>query len=311
MNTDRKSGRPSFARGRSPEVHFECLHKVQSDTTERNLRARRCWLEDNRPVEPTTSFAHFARFPDKDEQSEAWQASIHRAVWEGIKENSGIIPDEHKSWKDYAAATLSAQARLQIENLKWIVQEGYADAIEVLASLALDTVKALNELALNQSYTSGFRPFARNQITWPVFKSPHTAFGEQESDYFKALEVGADHPWKIEQFAKWDPEDEAGKLAVESYDEINRARRLPTLIFLQGAACPTWKRSALELPPFSRERHVVLEWFNVARQYFLLHPGKLRLLKVPASKRKRRGISSHAFTMLREKYLSMAGLNKT
>jgi hypothetical protein len=312
MNAAEKLPRRSFARHRSPDAHRQRLiQKIVSNMTERNQRTRQRWLEANRPVEPKESFLEFSSVPNRHDQREQWQAYIHRAVWETIKGNSGFVPDENKTWKEYAAEVLSAQTRLEIENLKWIVQERYPNAIEALAALALDTAKTLNRLALNESHTSRLRGFARKQIAWPVFKSPHRYFSQEESLYFNALEVGADDPRKIEQFARWNPNDEAGKLALESYDEINRARQYPILILLQGSACPAWKRAALNLPPFSQEKQVVLKWFNVAKEYFQLHSEKLDLLQIPASKRKTAGISSHAFTILREKYLSMAGFNKT
>jgi hypothetical protein len=262
----------------------------------RREEARQAWLEVNEPQAPGSIGAP--------------EAELHRTVWGAINGRPDFIPDPTKSWKDYVAEIVSQRAEEAMHLLAGEAERGNRDAATAFAMITVRLVGKLNALA--DSTPDALKSFARSQISWPVLKSPHRHFTQQEDDYFRALGVGQDAPWKTDESADWSPHDPAGKLAVEICRELNDVQRNWRFI---GSFRPLadWESLAAKLPRFSGKTAAVAQWERAVRAFAKAHPEKLPPLnkRVPKSKRRRDGgISSHVFTMLKDKLRSMAGLNK-
>lgn len=222
-------------------------------------------------------------------------------------------PAPRTTWRDYAIEALQHQMKTASGHLKRLGRGGDSSAAIVLAKHSVESVQFLNSAARQDGFAKLLLPFSRRQIAWPCFKSPHRQFFQDEERLLDILQVAQGDARLIAENSNWNPNDAAGRVAMRVWQLLSAWRNEDSKIYFRPL--DEWSSSAAKLPRFNSNEQAVLAWFELAKAYIKAHPDEfddaMRAIPIPRSKRPKGGaISSHAFTMLREKFRSMAGFNK-
>ncbi len=282
--------------------------RALSEAWEADAAVRQKWLDDNKPrflnlLNPTSS-----------------EPELHRLVWETIKDSSFLIPKPGTSWRDYAAPVLRSRLSRVLYHLTPLAIAGDKEAVEALASAAIEAVAVISNLA--QTKPELLRPFARKQRRWPVFKSTHLYFGEDEDAVMKLLDKlqqGEDCPIKIAG-GRWNPKDTLGEIALKIFDRFEATRVSQKLFPLIHSS--HFDSKIFGLSDFGPTTWPL--WAEVAESYVKAHYSSPRaieflnaLLDNSQSKRdptrsrlRKTRINPEVFHRLRDRLRSMAGENK-
>ncbi len=264
---------------------------------------------------------------------EAWLESNSPSILEYIRRSSRTLelrqftvnclrrqtfwrPALNTTWRDYAAEAASMSLNEPLRYLKELAFSGDARAVKSFCDLALNCTKELAELT--QLQLAKVQSFAHEQRYWPVLKSWHPRFDTDHKAVLLQLELGINNPLNIVK-GKWDPKDDVGKIAMQLWDQFEYLRTLDV-----PWGYESWTRAesrARGLPEFNAETWPM--WAEVAeehiRESYKEREDIKRLnLMVKASSRRipsykinsMQHINSHFFTMLKDKFRSMAGCNR-
>ena len=224
-----------------------------------------------------------------------------------------VLPAPRTTWRDYAIEALQHQMKTASGHLKRLGRGGDSSAAIVLAKHSVESVQFLNSAARQDGFAKLLLPFSRRQIAWPCFKSPHRQFFQDEERLLDILQVAQGDARLIAEKLEPESNDAAGRVAMRVWQVLSAWRNEDSKIYFRPL--DEWSSSAAKLPRFNSNEQAVLAWFELAKAYIKAHPDEfddaMRAIAIPRSKRPKGGaISSHAFTMLREKFRSMAGFNK-
>lgn len=279
-------------------------------------RAAECaqWLEANRPADKpgTTVRVNNRLRPFTKQSKQDWE--LQCLTYDHLKNGDCawlFHPKPESTWRDYAVEALLRRLEEASAQLRRLVLVGDPAALSAFADYVVSNVGFLNRVARDEKLAKGLIPFARQQVAWPCFKSPHRHFFKDEDELLVELEVGQGDPRVIQTHANWDPNDPAGQISLRVWQQIHTWRNENLWL----GTVPEWKSRAWKLPPFDTDRAAVLAWYELGKAYIKAHPKEyepmILKLKIPPSKRPKRGKnSSHAFTMIRDKFLSMGGFKQ-
>jgi hypothetical protein len=288
-----------------------------------SLYAELAWLEANKPPvslpsPPGPLYAVLERTPGSLSPRRALapnERALQRLTWDYLSGQSVWEPGPNTTWRDYAVEATGCRANECLRHLADLAADGDAKAVEALAATTLALVERLTQLA--DTRPDALTAFAQRQRHWPVLRSFHSHFDTNDKKSKKLLDrlkVSAGHPLNLYK-GKWNPSDDLGKVAVEIYDYLESLRAY------RGWAGFARESQNLPLPDFGLETWP--QWFAAAKEYILRTyktPDQVKRLnqlveaptrKVPSYKlRTVSKVNSHFFTMLKDKFRSMAGGNR-
>ncbi len=282
---------------------------VQSRRLE-GAKAQREWLEVNKPSKTVQEIIRLNFKPDEKNNLE-----LKNFVWKHLTERASFKLRPKATLLDYAAEAANDRAAEALQHLQQLALKNDAVAVEALGAIALEVTATLAQLTEQGIHL--IKPYAEKQRHWPILKSIHPHFDTDHKYILLRLEVGGRNPLNIYK-GKWNCKDGVGKIALQTWDQIERLRVRPMF------GSEHWSELELKahyLPDFDPDHW--REWFTIAKTFILKTyktPEKIRhlneLVKAPTRKitsikiKSESRISSHFFTMLNDKFRSMAGCNR-
>jgi hypothetical protein len=209
------------------------------------------------------------------------------------------VPDKDSPSRDICAEAEYWMTVIQSRALSGDKQA--AEELEFLASWAIGTLEDIAE-----DNPSLLRPYARQQIGWPVSKTMRDRLTETEKELFQRIELGADALIEMDAAtAKWKGDPPAG-LAIILLYYLERARSSKGLDF--GAICKKMKK----MPRFTDESK--LAWWEVAWSVLLETypnpheiPELVKLIRHPVKPRPTPGrIKEELRKVLKARFISLA-----
>jgi hypothetical protein len=279
------------------------------------------WLEANRPL--AGDYAPSARkagprnrLRERHNVFAPQNGDLHRLTWDYLKALLHFEPAPNTTWRDYAVEAIMHSLIRGEEHLADLASQADIRALEAYADLTLKMVRSLTHFSKTERDT--LVPYAERQRQWPVLRSLHPHFDTANRAILESLGVGRCNPLNIYK-GRWDPNDDVGTIALDTWEQLERIRLLPYPFGFQ--AWREWETNARKLPEFTEESWP--RWYHVAEQHvqevFSSKEDIDRLnAMITAPTRKNRSykrgslpkINSHFFTMLKEKFQSMAGCNR-
>jgi hypothetical protein len=290
-----------------PDRRTTGLIKMARHGAEARAARRDAWLATNAP-----SLNYIL------EASDDYNAQCF--TWDYLKHDLDFDPRPDTTWRDYAAEAAKWTAIKVLGHLEFLALGGDAEAVEIFAERTIHMVRKLAEL--ENAQPTAVKSFARRQRHWPVLKSFHKGFDVDHDEVLKSLAVGQDNPLNVYK-GKWRADDGLGSLALEIWDHLETLR-----LRARAAGWEPPVRRAVEADRLARSLPAFgpttwFKWFEVAKLYItetrqtpeavtqLNKMVKAPTREIPSYKIKsRRTIISHFFTMLKEKFCSMAGANR-
>jgi hypothetical protein len=107
------------------------------------------------------------------------------------------------------------------------VEGGDAAALEAYSRLVCEHVENLNSLV--ESHTKHFLPVSRTRFTWPILKSEHPLFSQDENEIFTLLQVGKGTGRYFDRISKWKPSGKIALLVDELLWWVDACKQKPTL----------------------------------------------------------------------------------
>jgi len=180
-------------------------------------------------------------------------------------------------------------------NIAKLARRNNPDALQLLAKGAIALVRRLNQFARYKPQVEALRPLTRLMEVWPVLKSKHARFSQNEADYFGPLQLGEDLERNFSEDAKWSPDSLAAQFWEEIHDVRTRFRTMfdeRSAVYLVLASHDKFLKRALELRPF-KEPGAWKKWAQLAKERCLekmeaSEPFRNWIIaKIPRSKRAR------------------------
>jgi hypothetical protein len=218
-------------------------------------------------------------------------------------------PETGTTLEQVKVATLSHLLEIVSHNIEKLSRHGNAGAIQLLAKTAIYLVRRLNEFARYKPYFKALRPITRTIEVWPVLKSKHLRFSENEADFFGPLQLGEDLERNFSHNARWSRDSLAARLWSEINDVRTRFTKRNGVVLILASHDKFLKR-ALDLPPFS-EPGAWKQWAQLAKERCLQKMEASDLFrdsiiaKFPTSKRAR-DWKSWLTTEFRRKFANMS-----
>jgi hypothetical protein len=150
---------------------------------------------------------------------------------------------------------------------------GSRDAAEQCAKVLCFAVNVMNDLRLK--HPKLFQSLVRQSDRWPVLKSTHPRFDDNESELMQDLGKGLT-PF-FDSSTKWNPQDPVTEVAIEIYEHVERMREKAKHFIWLGQKKPTkeWKQTLSENPwiielaslgKFDHDSAVI--WWEHGRRFF-------------------------------------------
>ena len=150
---------------------------------------------------------------------------------------------------------------------------GSRDAAEQCAKVLCFAVNVMNDLRLK--HPKLFQSLVRQSDRWPVLKSTHPRFDDNEIALMQDL--GKDLTPFFDSSTKWNPQDPVTKVAIEIYEHVERMREKAKHFIWQGQKKPTkeWKQTLAENPWISElaslgkfDHDSAVIWWEHGRRFF-------------------------------------------
>ena len=107
------------------------------------------------------------------------------------------------------------------------VEGGDAAALEAYSRLVCEHVENLTSLV--ESHTKHLLPVSRKRFTWPILRSEHPLFSQDENEIFKMLQVGKGKGRYFDRFSKWKLSGKIPLLVDELIWWADACKQKPTL----------------------------------------------------------------------------------
>jgi len=227
-----------------------------------------------------------------------------------------------------ASGALRQKAVAYCDYLAALAERGHGQALETLARIAIAATRRVNRLADKMSVS--LAPLATEEIAWPVMKSKHPKFGDDEQAIFKKLPIGAAFAG-LQPTKRFEATDGFGHVAwqlqgfVARLRDQVRAHAKEHRIKLDGLKWDPLRMSleelAVLLPDFGPDRAVLQRWWTVAQKCLVeayphpCKPGKLnesipclnRLVTAQSHRTSPGRIRTKLLERLKRKFVTFAG----
>ena len=270
------------------------------DTMAENLEAETSQLE-----------AQFVVLEDYGELAELWRIAPHWSNQQQLR-----IAKKVHVYHDWLSLYLHEteldweQGRnlwIHFKKLLWFLtermQRGDEMAARLMGDLAIHATRELNNLSAHNSEL--FRRTQAEVATWPVLRSPHRKFSQDDDDFIS--HVGKNFPYRIEAISRSNPNDYATRVAME----------LAAYLFkrLEQCALPKWSGGGESLDKkdvdrwWEKARHMLGEHYDFNRGEESVE--RLRTLspnaKGPREQQKESRIRAEILERVREKFEQILG----
>src|SRR6185503_2417606 len=179
------------------------------------------------------------------------------------------------------------------EHMAMLAEQSEAEAVQTLARIAILATQTVNRIAMVDAAALG--TVARDEVAWPVMKSPQPKFSDDEKTLWGKLEVGSTF-FNMTARARVEADKGFGRVAWKLWKYVHQLRgQVQTFCAenpkgLAGVDKGSVVKLASDLPDFGHDSMVVNQWWKLALRCLIEaypHPTKAGELneQVPALNR--------------------------
>jgi len=128
------------------------------------------------------------------------------------------------------------------------VEGGDPDAIQEYAWLVCKHVENLNSLV--RLHAKNLRPISERRFNWPILKSLHPQFSDDENQILTTLRVGRKSGRNLDRHSKWSPHGKIPQFVDELLWWADHCRQNPASNNGRAIIIPTSVYDRYETPPF-------------------------------------------------------------